>query len=104
MKRTRPRRRSRAERLARTGQGCRNQATAADALALNSNDVAEVVRPQTASGVDRATFRRGEYGRIVCPDGSEQWWVRSARGTWLALSHQRVMENDDGTITLLLLT
>ena len=104
MKRTRARRRSRAERLARTGQRRHNQATAADALGLNSNDVAEVVRPQTASGLDRATFRRGEYGRIVRPDGSEQWWVRSARGTWLALSHQRVMENDDGTITLLLLT
>lgn len=66
--------------------------------------VAEVARPQTASGVGRATFSRGEYGRIVRPDGTEQWWVRSARGTWIALSHQRVMENDDGTITLLLLT
>jgi len=97
MKRTRARRRSRAQRL--------KQATAAgDKLPLDSDDVAEVVRPQTASGVDRATFRRGEYGRIVRPDGSEQWWVRSARGTWLALSHQRVMENDDGTITLLLVT
>jgi predicted lipoprotein with Yx(FWY)xxD motif len=70
-------------------------------LPLDPDDVAEVVRPQTASGVDRATFRRGEYGRIVRPDGTEQWWVRSARGTWTALSHQRVMENDDGTITLL---
>jgi hypothetical protein len=96
--------RSRAERLARTGQRRLNQATAAgDKLPLDSDD-AEVVRPQTASGVDRATFRRGEYGRIVRPNGSEQWWVRSARGTWLALSHQRVMENDDGTITLLLVT
>jgi hypothetical protein len=104
MKRTRARRRSRAERLARTGQLRLNQSTAAVALALNSNDVVEVVRPPAAAGVDRATFRRGEYGRIVRPNGSEQWWVRSARGTWLALSHQRVMENDDGTITLLLLT
>lgn len=105
MKRTRARRRSRAERLARTGQRRLNQATAAgDKLPLDSDDVAKVVRPPTPSGVDRATFRRGEYGRIVRPDGSEQWWVRSARGTWLALSHQRVMENDDGTITLLLLT
>ena len=96
--------RSRAERLARTGQRRLNQTTAAgDKLPLDSDDVAEV-RPQTASGVDRATFRRGDYGRIVRPDGSEQWWVRSALGTWLALSHQRVMENDDGTITLLLLT
>src|SRR5215467_4186128 len=104
MKRTRARRRSgTAARLARTGQRRLNQATAAgDELPLHS-DVAEV-RSQTAAGVDRATFRRGEYGRIVRPDGSEQWWVRSARGTWIALSHQRVMENDDGTITLLLLT
>jgi len=70
---------------------------------LQRDDVA-VVRPQTTSGADRATFSRGEYGRIVRPDGTEQWWVRSARGTWIALSHQRVMENDDGTITLLLLT
>ena len=104
MKRTRARRRSRAERLARTGQRRLNQATAAgDRLPLDSDDVAEV-RPQTAAGVDRATFRRGEYGRIVRPDGSERWWVRSARGTWIALSHQRVMKNEDGTITLLLLT
>ena len=79
-----------------------DEATAAgETLPLDPDDVATVVRPQTASGVDRATFRRGEYGRIVRPDGSEQWWVRSARGTWIALSHQRVMENDDGTITLL---
>jgi hypothetical protein len=78
--------------------------TVGETLRRNPDDVAEVVRPQLAPGVDRATFRRGEYGRIVRPDGSEQWWVRSARGTWLALSHQRVMENDDGTITSLLLT
>jgi hypothetical protein len=50
------------------------------------------------------TLRRGEYGRIVRPDGTEQWWVRSARGTWITLSHQRVIENDDGSITLLSLT
>jgi len=105
MKRTRERRRLRADRLARRSQRRLNQATAAgDKLPLDSDDAAEPVRPQTSSGVDRATFRRGEYGRIVRPDGSEQWWVRSARGTWLGLSHQRVMENDDGTITLLLLT
>src|SRR5215470_4729917 len=105
MNRTRARRRSgSAARPARTGQRRLKQATAAgDELPLHSDDVAEV-RPQPASGVERATFRRGEYGRIVRPDGIEQWWVRSARGTWIALSHQRVMENDDGTITLLLLT
>src|SRR5215510_4996253 len=95
--------RSRAERLTRMRTRRLNESTAADAPAVNSNGVAEVVRPR-GSGVDRATFRRGEYGRIVRPDGSEHWWVRSARGTWIALSHQRVMENDDGTITLLLLT
>jgi hypothetical protein len=68
MKRTRARRRSRAERLARTGQRRLNQATAAgDKLPLDSDNVAEVVRPPTRSDVDRATFRRGEYGRIVRP-------------------------------------
>ena len=56
-----------------------------------------------ARPVDRATFRRGDYGRLVQPDGTEQWWVRSASGAWRALSHQRVVENDDGTITLLYL-
>jgi len=29
--------------------------------------------------------------------------VRSADGEWMALSHQRVDENEDGTITLLYL-
>ncbi len=105
MKRTRARRRRpSAERLARKGTRHLDEGRAAgDKLPLDSDHVAEVVRPQTASSVDRATFRRGEYGRIVRPDGSEQWWVRSARGTWIALPHHRVMENDDGTITLLLL-
>ena|SRR5215467_8956823 len=102
MKRTRARRRSgSAARLARTGQRRLNQATAAgDKAPLDSDDVAEVVRPPTAAGLGRATFRRGEYGRIVRPDGCEQWWVRSAQGTWLVSE----LENDDGTITLLLLT
>jgi hypothetical protein len=36
-------------------------------------------------------------------DGTLQWWVRSSSGGWIALSHQRVVENDDGTITLLYL-
>jgi hypothetical protein len=52
---------------------------------------------------DRATFRPGDYGRMVGKDGTEQWWVRSASGGWIALTHQRVIENDDGTITLLYL-
>ncbi len=56
---------------------------------------------EAAPRVDRATFRSGEYGRMVRADGTEQWWVRSSNGTWIALPHQRVIENDDGTITLL---
>ncbi|HYB41218.1 MAG TPA: hypothetical protein VEL75_05575 [Candidatus Methylomirabilis sp.] len=57
----------------------------------------------TPSHIDRATFRQGDYGRLVRADGTEQWWVRSSTGTWTALSHQRVVENEDGTITLLYL-
>ena len=53
--------------------------------------------------VDRATFREGDYGRVIQADGTDRWWVRSSNGAWIALSHQRVAENDDGTITLLYL-
>ena len=53
--------------------------------------------------VDRATFHPGDYGRVTHADGIEQWWVRASNGGWVALSHQRVVENDDGTITLLYL-
>jgi hypothetical protein len=53
--------------------------------------------------VDRATFRAGDYGRLIQADGTDRWWVRSSSGEWMALSHQRVVENDDGTITLLYL-
>jgi len=53
--------------------------------------------------LDRAIFRPGDYGRVTRPDGTPQWWVRSSGGGWTALSHQRVVENDDGTITLLYL-
>jgi hypothetical protein len=53
--------------------------------------------------IERATFQPGDYGRVVQDGGTEQWWVRSSNGEWLALSHQRVVENDDGTITLLYL-
>jgi hypothetical protein len=52
--------------------------------------------------LEKATYQPDDYGRIVRPDGTEQWWVRSSSGTWLALRHQRVMLNDDGSITLLL--
>jgi hypothetical protein len=48
-------------------------------------------------------FQPGDCGRVVQDGGTEQWWVRSSNGEWLALSHQRVVENDDGTITLLYL-
>ena len=54
--------------------------------------------------VGHATFQPGDYGRVVRADGTEQWWVRSSQGTWRALSHQLVIENDDGTITLLYVT
>ena len=37
------------------------------------------------------------------PDGTMQWYVRSSNGAWIALRHQRVMENDNGSITLLFL-
>jgi hypothetical protein len=53
--------------------------------------------------VDRATFRPTDYGRLIQADGTYRWWVRSSKGEWMALSHQRVVENDDGTITLLYL-
>ena len=64
-------------------------------------------RPRGANGasarLDRATFRPGDYGRVTRPDGTDQWWVRSPSGSWIALSHGRVVENDDRTITLLYL-
>lgn len=60
-------------------------------------------RARRAPGIDRATFRPGDYGRVIRADGRAQWWVRSTNGTWRALSHQRVIENEDGTITLLYL-
>jgi hypothetical protein len=57
----------------------------------------------TAPHVDRATFHPGDYGRRIQADGTDEWWVRASNGAWMALSHQRVEENDDGTITLLYL-
>jgi hypothetical protein len=50
--------------------------------------------------VDRATFRAADYGRVIGTDGTASRWVRSSNGALMALSHQRVTENDDGTITL----
>jgi len=37
----------------------------------------------------------------IRPDGTEQWWVRFPQGPWVALRHQRVVPNEDGSITLL---
>jgi len=37
------------------------------------------------------------------PDGTEQWWVRSPKGSWIALRRQRVMINEDGSVTPLFL-
>jgi len=51
--------------------------------------------------LEKATYQPGDYGRMVQPDDSEQWWVRSPKGMWIALRHQRVMPNEDGSITLL---
>jgi len=58
-------------------------------------------RAQDGHRAEKATFGPGEYGRVIRPDRTEQWWIRSSKGTWLALNHQRVMENEDGSITLL---
>jgi len=60
-------------------------------------------RNDEESRPERATFAPGEYGRMARPDGTVQWYVRSSKGTWIALRHQRVTENDDGSITLLFL-
>ena len=51
--------------------------------------------------LEKATYQPGDYGRMTRPDGTEQWWVRSPKGMWIALRHQRVMPNEDGSITLL---
>jgi hypothetical protein len=52
--------------------------------------------------LEKATYHPGDYGRMIRPDGTAQWWVRSSSGTWVALRHERIMPNDDGSITLLL--
>jgi len=59
---------------------------------------------ETSPGIDRATFQPGDYGRVMHADGTARWWVRLSNGAWTALRHQRVIENDDGTITLLYVT
>jgi hypothetical protein len=69
-------------------------------MAIWRTQQAAKVQPQR---VDRATFRAGDYGRVILADGTDRWWVRSSNGAWTAVPHQRVTENDDGTITLLYL-
>ena len=51
--------------------------------------------------LEHATYPPGDYGRMIRPDGTEQWWVRFPQGPWVALRHQRVVPNEDGSITLL---
>jgi hypothetical protein len=60
-------------------------------------------RPHGEDRPEKTTDRPEDYGRMIRPDCTEQWWVRSPQGAWVALRHQRVMPNDDGSITLLLL-
>jgi hypothetical protein len=69
-------------------------------MATGQTRKAAKMQPQR---VDRTTFHVGDYGRVIQADGTDRWWVRSSNGAWIALSHQRVAENDDGTITLLYL-
>ena len=49
-------------------------------------------------GLRPATFAPGDYGRVVRPDGSETWWVRTPERGWVLLARHRVTRNDDGTI------
>jgi hypothetical protein len=37
--------------------------------------------------LEKATYQPGDYGRMIRADGTEQWWVRSPKGTWVALRH-----------------
>jgi len=34
---------------------------------------------------EKATFGPGDYGRVMQPNGPAQWWIRSSKGTWIAL-------------------
>ena len=61
----------------------------------------ERLKEHGESRLEKATYQPGDYGRLIQPDGTEQWWVRSSKRTWIALRHQRVMPNEDGSITLL---
>ncbi len=57
-------------------------------------------RPHGEDRLDKAIYQPGDYGRMIRPDGTEQWWVRSPKETRIALRHQRVMPTEDGSITL----
>jgi hypothetical protein len=45
-------------------------------------------RPRGEERLEKANYRRGDSGRMIRPDVTEQWWVRSPQGTWVALRHQ----------------
>jgi len=32
--------------------------------------------------LEHATYQPGDYGRMIRPDGTEQWWVRFPQGPW----------------------
>jgi hypothetical protein len=75
-----------------------------------TQEIAEVVgddaqeRPDLV-GPEPMTGKAGPVGSgltLLDPLLTDQWWVRSSTGTWVALRHERVMPNDDGSITLLL--
>lgn len=59
------------------------------------------MKGQGKERLEKATYQPEDYGRMTRADGTEQWWVRSSSGAWVALRHERVMPNDDGSITLL---
>ena len=83
--------------------GCRDSVVESDLDANETMRRTAHARKDDEHRPAKATFARGDYGRIVSPDGTEQWWVRSSKGTWIALRHQRVIINEDGSITLLFL-
>jgi len=57
-------------------------------------------RRPSDDGLRPTTFAPGDYGRVVRPDGSEMWWVRTPKRGWVHLDRRRVTRNGDGTITV----
>jgi len=41
--------------------------------------------------LEHATYQPGDYGRMIRPDGTEQWWVRFPQGPRVALRHQTAL-------------